>query len=531
MAPLINQGSWWLQMISTHHNHHLTPALFTISLLILAILCYKFTFSTTPNGAPSLPPGPRGLPIVGYLPFLGHDLHKQFTNLARSYGPIFKLQLGSKVHVVINTLDLAKTVVRDQDRTFSNRQPSIAAATSSYGTQDIVWSDNNSHWRNLRKILVQEVLSNKSLEACQSFRKNEVKKTIKNIYGNIGMAININEISFSTEANVLTSIIWENTTAEGAKDSSLVAELQMIVLEILELVSEPNASDLFPNLAWFDLQGVERKTKKKLKQLDRIFTSIIDDRIKFNSKRSDGAVVEHEGKKDFIQTLLDLMEEKKATSLNFTQMKALLLDIMFGGTDTTATSIEWAMTEMMQNVNVMKRVQQELVEIVGLNNVVEESHLPKLQYLDAVIKETFRLHPVLPLLLPRSPTQSCTVGGYTIPKGCIVFLNVWAIQRDPRNWDNPLEFNPERFMANKWDYKGNDLNFFPFGSGRRMCPGVPLAEKMQMYVLASLLHSFDWTLPKGEEHDFSDEFGIVLKKRKPLMAIASQRLPNVSLYM
>ncbi|KAI3727513.1 hypothetical protein L6452_16129 [Arctium lappa] len=528
MAPLINQGSWWLQMIITHH---LTPALFTISLLILAILCYKFTFSTTPNGAPSLPPGPRGLPIVGYLPFLGHDLHKQFTNLARSYGPIFKLQVGSKVHVVINTLDLAKTVVRDQDEIFANRKPSIAAATSTYGGQDIVWSNSNSYWRNLRKILVQEVLSNKSLEACQSYRRDEVRKTIKKVYDKIGTAIDINEISFSTEANVLTSIIWENTSAElGAKDSNLVGELQMIVSEIVELVSQPNISDLFPNLAWLDLQGVERKMKKKLKQLDRIFTSIIDDRIKFKSKRSNDAT-EHERNKDFIQILLDLMEEKKATSLNITQIKALLVDIMVAGTETTTTLIEWAMAEIMQDVNVMKRVQEELEEIVGLNNIVEESHLPKLQYLDAVIKETFRLHPVVPFLIPRSPTQSCTVGSYTVPKGCIVFLNVWAIQRDPENWDNPLEFKPERFLENKWDYVGNNLKFFPFGSGRRLCPGVSLAEKMQMYVLATLLHSFDWALPKGEEHDLSDKFGITLKKRKPLIAIPSQRLPNVNLYM
>ncbi|KAJ9549990.1 hypothetical protein OSB04_022533 [Centaurea solstitialis] len=509
-------------------------ALFTISILILlAILCYKFTFSTTPksNGAPPLPPGPRGLPIVGYLPFLSRDLHKHFAKLARTYGPIFKLQVGSQVHVVVNTLDLAKTVVRDHDKTFANRQPSVAAATSSYGSQDIVWSNNNSYWRDLRKILVQEIMNSKSLEACRSFRRDEVRKTIRRVYDSIGTDIDINEISFSTEANVLTSIIWENTTAEGANDSDLVAELQTIVSEILELVSEPNASDLFPSLAWFDLQGIERKTKKKLDQLDRIFTRIIDDRIEFNSKRSDGAVVEHEGKKDLIQTLLDLMEEKKATSLNITQIKALLLDIMFGGTDTTATTMDWAMAEVMQNVKVMKRVQEELAEVVGLNNIVEESHLPKLKYLDAVIKETFRLHPVLPLLVPRSPIESCKVGGYTIPKGCIVLVNVWAIQRDPQNWDNPLEFNPERFLADKWDYKGNDLRFFPFGSGRRMCPGVPLAEKMVVYILASLLHSFDWTLPKGEKHDLSEKFGFVLKKSKPLVAIPSQRLPNVNLYM
>ncbi|KAF5773569.1 putative cytochrome P450 [Helianthus annuus] len=204
---------------------------------------------------------------------------------------------------------------------------------------------------------------------------------------------------------------------------------------------------------------------------------------------------------------------------------------MVAGTETTTTMIEWAMAEVLNNHNVMKKVQDELDDIVGVNNVVEESHLPKLKYLDATIKETSRLHPVAPFLVPRSPSKTCNIGGYTILKGCNVFVNVWSIQRDPRYWDDPLVFNPERFSTNHWDYSGNNLKFFPFGSGRRVCPGLPLGEKMLMYVLASLLHSFHWSLPVGEEHDLSEKFGITLKKRNPLIAIPSQRLADASLYM
>ncbi|GJX01238.1 cytochrome P450 76C1-like protein [Tanacetum coccineum] len=206
---------------------------------------------------------------------------------------------------------------------------------------------------------------------------------------------------------------------------------------------------------------------------------------------------------------------------------------MVAGTETTATLIEWAMTEIMRDHRVMKKVQEELSSVVGVNNHVQESHLPKLQYLDATIKETFRLHSVFPFIFPRVPSQDCIVGGYTILKGCFVFLNFWSIHRDPRYWDNPLEFNPERFLTwkgiNQWDYKGNNSKFFPFGSGRRLCPCIPLAEKMQMFILASLLHLFDWSLPKGEEHDFSERFGITLKKIKPLIAIPSQRFSDVPL--
>ncbi|GJV40596.1 cytochrome P450, partial [Tanacetum coccineum] len=131
----------------------------------------------------------------------------------------------------------------------------------------------------------------------------------------------------------------------------------------------------------------------------------------------------------------------------------------------------------------MNKIQEELANIVGVNSMVEESHLAKLQYLNATIKEIFRLHPVGALGLLRSPSKTCMIGGYTIPKGCTVYVNVKAIQRDPRYWDNPLEFNPNRFLTQegtkKWDFQGNDMKFLPFGSGRRLCRGYPLADKMQ----------------------------------------------------
>ncbi|KAI3523479.1 hypothetical protein L1887_01648 [Cichorium endivia] len=528
MAQLNNQGSWWWELMSSNKNE----LALAISAIILTALLYRWTFSKASgsNGVPSLPPGPRSLPIVGYLPFLSRDLHKQFLHMAQSYGPIFKFQLGSKLHVVINTPDLAKVVVREKDEIFANRNPTIAALTGSYGGRDIVWSDNNSDWRNLRKIFVHEVLSNTNLEASSYFRRDEVRKAIKNVYSKIGTLINISEIAFSTEANVLTSMVWGNTSAQKAKGDDFGADLQLISSNIVDLMSQANVSDIFPSLAWFDLQGVERNMKRQLDQLDQVFTRIIDDRIESNSRKSKDAVG-HDGKNDLLEILLELMDRKDAASINLTQLKALIQNIMVAGTETTTTLIEWAMAEIMQNHFIMKRVQEELEEIVGLDNIVEESHLPKLQYLDATIKETFRLHPVVPFILPRSPSQDCMVGGYTIPKGCTVFLNVWAIHRDPHYWDNPLEFNPERFLTNKCDFKGNNLNFFPFGSGRRSCPGVPLAEKMQMYILASLLHSFNWSLPEGEEHDLSEKFGITLKKKEPLIAVPSQRLPKESLYI
>ncbi|KAL0296194.1 UNVERIFIED_CONTAM: Flavonoid 3'-monooxygenase [Sesamum radiatum] len=193
------------------------------------------------------------------------------------------------------------------------------------------------------------------------------------------------------------------------------------------------------------------------------------------------------------------------------------------------------MAELMRNPKVMKKAYKELNEVVGLNNIVEEFHIPKLVYLDAVIKETLRIHPIGPFLTPRTPNQSCTVGGYSIPKDSTVFINVYSIHMDPLSWDNPLEFMPERFLGNfgKWNFSGNNFNYIPFGSGRRICAGLPLAERMLRYLLASLLHSFDWQLLKGEKVDLEDTFGAVLRKKNPLVAIPSPRLcgKNLSLFL
>ncbi|KAJ0750009.1 putative cytochrome P450 [Helianthus annuus] len=531
MTKLNGHRLWWWEVIMNNKDEFSLEILVTIAVVLLAVLWYKFTHSIT---SPSLPPGPRSLPILGYLPFLGPELHKQFTNMANTYGPIFKFHLGSKLHVVINSLELAKEVVRDHDEIFANRNLTVAASVITYGGQDLVWSMNNSNWRKLRKIFVHEALSSKNLEACGSFRMDEVRKTIRNVFSKIGTPVDISEITFMTQTNVLTSLICGNTSDREKNNNHLASELQTVSANIVEIFGRPNLSDFFPILAWFDLQRIERNMKKQLHKMDQITESMIQDGIKSNSKKVLDGVGDREKKKDFLQILLDLRSQEDGTLLSITQIKALLLDIMVAGTETTSTLIEWVMAEIMMNHQVMNAIQEELAKVVGLNNIVEETHLSQLKYLDAVVKETLRLHPVVPFVLPRSPSQDCVVGGYTIPKGCTVFLNVWSIQRDPRYWDKPLEFYPKRFLSyessKKCDYKGNNLKFFPFGSGRRLCAGLPLAEKMTLFILASLLHSFNWSLPKGEEHDLSEKVGITLKKVKPLTLIPSQRLPNASLY-
>lgn len=202
--------------------------------------------------------------------------------------------------------------------------------------------------------------------------------------------------------------------------------------------------------------------------------------------------------------------------------------MLIGGTDTIPTTVEWAMTELLRHPDKMRRVVEELETVVGNQNIVEETHLHRLLYLEAVVKETHRIHPAAPLLVPHMPTDTCVVAGYTIPKHSRIFINAWAIQRDPEFWEDPLRFEPERFLkdSERANYQGNTFHFLPFGSGRRICAGIPMAERMVAYFLAVLVHSFEWELPGGIKPDVKDKLSFVLSKAEPLTAVPVARLSN-----
>ncbi|CAH9131988.1 unnamed protein product [Cuscuta epithymum] len=511
-----------------------TSALFLLTVLLLYTL-WRLYFGNPFKPASPLPPGPFGFPVVGYLPFLRPDLHHQFTDLAGKYGPIFKLQLGSRLCMVVSSPSLVKEIVRDQDAIFGNRHPTAAALIATYGGRDIAFAPLGNYWREARKIFVREMLSSKNIRACHDHRREEVRKAIRSLRSKSGQAVNIRELASLTEMNVVTRMIMGSTLGSDEEKREKVGEMFREVMgKFVATLGEPNISDFFPWLERFDLQGIQGKMGNLVKVVGDILEPIIEEGEKMVSEKSQRDGRKAGDEKDFMQILLELKAGEAGKFLDFGAIKAILEDIVIGGTDTTATTVEWVMAVLLDDLEVMKQVQNELEQIVGMNSTVEELHLPKLTYLDAVVKETLRLHPPLPLLVPRCPTATSQVGGYTIPKGTRVFLNTHALHRDPQLWDNPLKFMPERFLdpglVSGLDYTGNDFRFLPFGSGRRICAGIPLAEKMLMYILASLLHSFDWRLSEGEKLDLSDGFGIVARKKTPLIAVPTPRSSNSELY-
>ncbi|XP_019267229.1 PREDICTED: cytochrome P450 CYP736A12-like [Nicotiana attenuata] len=195
--------------------------------------------------------------------------------------------------------------------------------------------------------------------------------------------------------------------------------------------------------------------------------------------------------------------------------------------DTSSTTVEWIFSELLRNPDVMKKLQNELEQVIGKNRMVEESDLENLEYLDMVIKEGFRLHPVVPLLIPHESIEDCTVDGFHIRKGSRILVNVWAIGRDPDIWPEPENFKPERFLGCNIDVKGHSFQLLPFGFGRRSCPGLQLGLTIVQLLVAQLVHCFDWELPNNmlpKDLDMNEKFGLVTARVQHIMAIPTYRL-------
>ncbi|GJR28068.1 cytochrome P450 93A3-like protein [Tanacetum coccineum] len=208
-------------------------------------------------------------------------------------------------------------------------------------------------------------------------------------------------------------------------------------------------------------------------------------------------------------------------------------DIIVAGTETSASTLEWALAELINNPNIMKRVTKEIHQVVGENRLVQESDILNLPYLQAIVKETLRLHPAVPII-PRISSQDCTVGGYHIPANTNTFINVWAINRDHNHWENPDEFRPERFEENMMEVRGQHFQLLPFGSGRRMCPGISLAQHTVHTTLGAMIQCFDWKAGKDGNLSIVDMevgTGLTLPRANPLVCIPVARLNPIPFSM
>ncbi|KAG6554219.1 hypothetical protein Mapa_004135 [Marchantia paleacea] len=471
-----------------------------------------------------LPPCPPAWPVIGHFPIVGTLPHQSFHRLSQKYGPLMYLRLGARPALVASSAEMAKEILKTYDHVFASRHSSVQGEVIFYDHHDLICSPMGDNTRFLRKTCAVELFSVKRIQQFRGVRREEVLAGIGRILreGRHADPVNVGQrIEELTYNNVTRTLFGKSFYGQETVDSKSQEFLHMIDAYFrIQLLGLP---DFFPYLRKLDLDGYEKTCRKLRTQVDGFLNRMIE---------------EHRGKpegsedSDFTDVLLRLQGDSSSTDtqvLSDQGVKGLLFDLLLGGTDTSATQALWVLAELMKNPEVFKKVRSELDSVVGNERLVEETDLENLPYLRAVIKETMRLHPVGPITVPRKPVKAVTIGGYDIPDDCMVMVNVYSIMRDPNLWPDPLKFDPSRFLDSKIDHKGLHFEFLPFGSGRRMCPGMSLGMVMIEIVLAVLVHACDISLPAGmkpEHVSLDEENRSVVSMAHPIKIVVSPRLPR-----
>lgn len=322
--------------------------------------------------------------------------------------------------------------------------------------------------------------------------------------------VDIGRAGFRTTMNLLSNTIFSKDLTDPYEDSG--KEFKELVGNMMVEAGKPNLVDFFPVLKKIDPQGIRRRLSHHFGKAFEIFEELIEERLKMGSLM----------KQDDVLDVCLKINHDNPDEVNRTHIKSMFLDLFAAGTDTTSNSLEWAMTELLRNPQTMAKAKEELEQIIGKGKIVQETDIMKLPYLQCIVKETLRIHPPAPFLIPRKIENEVKLNGYSVPRGTQVLVNVWAIGRDATLWEDSLEFKPERFLRSGLDVRGQDFELIPFGAGRRICPGLPLAVRMLPVMLGSLLNNFDWSLDAGispKELDMTEKFGITLQKSHPLSAV------------
>ncbi|KAG4109304.1 hypothetical protein ERO13_1Z049454v2 [Gossypium hirsutum] len=457
--------------------YYSTLAILLVLLVPLCSFIYFFRPRHHHKNGRKPPPGPAPLPIIGNLHMLGNLPHQTLHHLGKKYGPIMSIKLGYVPTIVVSSPEATELFLK-------------GLAFAPYG----------SYWRTIRKWCTLHFLSASKIECSAPVRKEEVVSLVESVR----KAVTVGEtVDLSRKLGRVIEVMMCKVIFGQSMDDKF--QFKPLVDETMLLAGVFNLSDYLPFLAPLDFQGYRRRLKRTSNGLHAIIDKMIDEHLQGTNAK------EQKPYTDFFHVMVSLLntpinpnDEEQRYFIGRENIKAIMVDMAS-----------------------MVVLQQELERIVGRHRMVEESDLPKLTYLDMVIKESLRLHPVAPFLLSRESTEDITINGYFIPKKSRILVNIWSIGRDHKVWSNNAEeFFPERFKDSNIDVRGHDFQLIPFGSGRRGCPGMQLGLTTMRLIIAQLVHCFDWELPDRmlpNELDMTAKIGLTFPRANHLLANPTYR--------
>ncbi|KAJ9559896.1 hypothetical protein OSB04_005056 [Centaurea solstitialis] len=486
----------------------------------------------------NLPPTPwlhPQLPLIGHLYLLRKPLHRSLAKLSAKHGPIQLLQFGSRRVLVVSSPSLAEECLTTNDITFANRPCLLAGKYLGYNYTSLVFAPYGDHWRNLRRVSALEILSCHRLREFEPIRADEMVRMPRR-QGRICRAqiprctevVQVKPFLVDLTLNAMMRMISGKRYYYGRDDVITEEEkkkadrFQEMVVEISEVMGATNVGDYLPVLRWFGVSKLEKRLICLQAKRDLFMKELVEE-LKEGLNKS----LNEEKKKrnNMIEMLLSLQKTEPECYTD-EMIRSIMLVMLAGGTGTSISTMEWAMSLLLNNPNVLKKSQAEIDKYVGADRLIQESDMTNLPYLGCIIKETIRMFPPGPLL-PHESAKDCKVGGYHIPSGTMLLVNVWGIQNDPTIWDNPETFRPERFEGLEGYRDG--FKYMPFGFGRRSCPGEGMATRMVAMGLGSLIQCFEWERTSESKVDLSEGVGITIPKAISLEAICRPRSTMLNL--
>ncbi|KAI4989707.1 tyrosine N-monooxygenase-like [Hordeum vulgare subsp. vulgare] len=507
------------------------------TIVLLLVFLRRQSSKTTPFKHAGLPPGPAGLPVLG-------NMHQMLANkpvfrwlhrlLEDFGGEIVCVRLGPVHVVVVACPATAREVLRKNDAVFADRPSTFAAESFSVGYRSASISPYGDQWRKMRRVLTAEVLSPATEHRLRGAREEEADHMLRWVHAqcNAGGVIDVRHVARHFCGNLIRRLTLgrrhfrdQPPDAVGAPgpDEEEHVDALFAVLGYLDAFA---VSDYFPALVGLDLDGHEKVIRDVMRTLNRLHDPVIEERVEeWRLLRKAG---ERRDVADFLDVLASLDGAGGRPLLTVEEIKAQAIDVMIASVDNPSNAVEWALAEMMNKPELMRKAMEELDAVVGRDRLVQEPDLRSLNYLKACIREAFRLHPYHPFNPPRVAMAGTTVAGYSIPRGSQVVLSRVALGRNPRVWADPLEFRPERHLT------GDDaavalsepeLRFVSFSAGRRGCPGVALGTLFTVMLFARLLQGFTWSVPPGVDGVELRETQASLVLAEPLRLRAKPRLP------
>ncbi|KAD6119026.1 hypothetical protein E3N88_10297 [Mikania micrantha] len=453
------------------------------------------------------------------------------------------LHLGSIPTLVASSSEAAREIMKSHDLSFASRPNLTIPNMLFYHNADIAFAPFGEYWRDLKNIASVHLLGNTKVRSYRKVREMEVKQVVNVLEESVGTTIDMGSLLVTYVNNIIFRAAVGRAYDEGLKRANMLRKF-------VDVFAGFSVGSYVRWLSWIDwVTGLVGKAERIGKEFDEFLEGVIEQHV--NKGVEDG---KDDQPRAFVDILLDVQKENRTGfTLRRDSIKAVLMvcfldpkshvfrficmpllvktskftcDLLRDGTESTFASLEWAISELLRNPRILKKLQLEATEAAQGKSMIEEDDLKNMSYLKAVIKESFRLHIPVPLLVPRESLQDVKLMGYHVPAHTQVLVNVWAIARDPAIWDEPTEFRPERFLNSSVNYHGSHFELIPYGAGQRICSGMQFSVAIIELALANIAYKFNFELPNGmrnEDLDMCEAYGVTVHRKSPLLVSVSPR--------